>query len=100
MAVKQVNTHSTYIELADKIRTVIVLKTRGIRKLSAGLIKPAGASGRQFVRLSNESPTCLLLEVRGSTAVQEMRVYSQTLPEVKLALARQLRDNKIAIKFG
>jgi hypothetical protein len=84
---------------AERVRRDVVLKTKGVQKLSAGVIKPAGSSGRQFVKLTDESPTCLLLEVRGSFAVQELRVYSQAMRDTKLSLARKLRDNGISIKF-
>jgi len=99
MSVRQTNSHHTYIELAEKIRRNVVLKTKGIQKLSCGIIKYAGSTGHQFVKLTDESPTCLLLEVRGSLAVQEMRVYSRALRDVKLAIARKLRDDGIRIRF-
>jgi len=43
---------------------------------------------------------CILLTVRQSHTIQEVRVFSHDLQATKLAIARALRDNDIPISFN
>ena len=89
--------HQTYIPLAKTIRD----KARGmegITMISSGLITGGVRPAEQRVKICTETG-CILLVVRGTTAVQELRIYSHDLPRTRLDIARMLRNNDIRISF-
>ena len=75
MAKKITNTHCTFIsdaaETRDWARRMSIVK-----KISAGIIKPAkGARSQRAIKIKEEIG-CLLLTIRGNTAIQDVRLYT------------------------
>lgn len=92
-------THTTFTELAAKV-TDIITKLADVRGVSPGLIR----NGKGFTGGANrvkigEYSGGILLTVRQSRSIQELRVLVTTMQEAKLAVARALRDNDIPISF-
>jgi len=98
MSIIRAPSHKTYINLADDICRTIVPRLPAVTKIAAGVIAPAGPAP-PFVKIRDASPGCVLLTVRGATAVQEVWMYSRDTKADKLMLARQLRDRRIPIRF-
>ena len=89
--------HQTYIALAEKIRDG-ALKLEHISMISPAVIDGGVRPGEQHVTLKDENG-CVLLMIRGTTAVQELRVYSRNLQDTKLQLARLIRNMGVRIRF-
>ena len=56
-----------------------------VKKVSLGLIQHIG-KGKSGIRFSDEGPTCLLAKVRGVSYIQELRIYSSDLEQVRVAM--------------
>lgn len=82
--------HQTYIEPAKKIRDV-ARKMHGVTMISSGIIEGGVSPGEIRVKIAEETG-CILLNVRGVTAWQEIRIYSTALSRTKLELARKIRE--------
>lgn len=48
----------------------------------------------------DEESGCVLLTIRGTTAVQELRIYSRDIAKTKLDLARTIRGLGFHIGFA
>lgn len=81
MRSKLTMSHSTRIDAVEKLYRAIQHLPE-IKKVGLGVIKPAGGGGQTRVKMLDESG-CLLLRVRGGTAVQEFRVYSTNSTKTK-----------------
>jgi len=90
--------HTTFIDLA--ILLVDHAEKRSeVSCISAGFIRPGQGGGSHGVKFL-DTRGGLLLKVRQGTSVQEVRIFSTSPAETKLALARYARDNDIRISFG
>jgi hypothetical protein len=92
--------HTTFIELGASIADMLGRLTH-VEKISPGKIQVIQGVGRNgnVVKIIDEQGYVLLKCVqRGS--VQEIRVYTKKSQDVKLALAKWLRNNGIEIHFG
>jgi hypothetical protein len=81
--------HSSYIEAAEKVLKFLN-KSRGVSKISLGIIKPKKSISRSVTKpkitlLENH----ILIRVNSKLYNQEIRVYGQNL----LALEKVLREN-------
>ena len=92
--------HTTLIDLAAKVVDIAdeLPKVTGI---SAGYIQSGNAvsGGTRKVKIG-EGKGSILLTVRQSRSVQEIRVFSPDVEKTRLALARALRDQGIPISFN
>jgi hypothetical protein len=96
-------THATHIEMVGT-EIAPILRESAIKPLwtgiSLGVIttgKGAG-NGRRSVKLLSMQGG-ILLKVRQSLAVQEVRIWSDSPQMLMHLLARRLRDNRIPISF-
>lgn len=91
--------HTTTIPMAAKV--VDTLKAiPEITKISLGIINPGVSPARHGSRVRIlDIQGGILLKIRGSTSVQEIRLYGSNLRETKVIVARALRDAQIAICF-
>lgn len=76
MAKKISQSHSTWILEADAIKQW-AKRLPIIKKISAGIIKPAGGARSPLAIKIKEETGCLLLTVRGHTAIQDVRLYAE-----------------------
>lgn len=97
MAKKISNSHSTYIPEADKIKNW-AKSIPIIQKISAGIIKPVGPARAQNAIKIREEIGCLTLTVRGNTAVQEIRLYSEDIGALDRAVKSYAEENRFKIR--
>ena len=92
-------THTTLIDLAAEV-TDIVCKLTEVKGVSAGYIRQGKAvsGGVRKVKIVDFRGG-LVLTVRQSRSVQELRVFASDISAARLATARALRDNGIPICF-
>jgi hypothetical protein len=76
--------HTTIIDAAGKIIDFLS-KEDNVIKITTGAIKMRLRPARHSLKISIETG-CLLLKVRGSASIQEIRVFSQNLTAVKDAI--------------
>ena len=81
------------MQVADLARTL-----PGV-SVSPGYLRAGQGGGKRKVKIA-DGKGCLLLTVRQSHTIQEMRIYSPNIQETKLGLARLLRDQGIPISFN
>ena len=89
--------HSTYIPVAKLFRD-FAIKLSGVTCVSAGIIKNARPGAPIRVKITDESGA-ILLKIRGPASVQEVRVYSSNIQEVRTALAREVRNRNFHLSF-
>src|SRR3989344_7780375 len=82
--------HKTYIPVADNFR-VFARKIPGVTCVSAGIIKAGLSPAPIRVKIVDESG-CILLKVRGPVCIQEVRVYTSNMQEVRTTIAREVRN--------
>lgn len=92
-------THTTCSDLAARV-VDIVTKIQQVRGLSLGILQSGKGvtGGVQRVKIA-ETASGLLLTVRQSRSVQDIRVFCEDLAGARLAIARALRDDDIPISF-
>lgn len=99
---KSRGTHTTFSDLAEKVEG-IANRLQEVTGISPGVLQSGVgvAGGIQKVKFSEIVKTngFLLLTVRQSRSVQELRVYGPDLEVARLALARALRNEGISIGF-
>jgi len=64
---------------------------------SVGVIEPTKV-GETRVKIK-DAKGCLILMIRGSNSIQEIKVLIKNYDQTKLTIARILRNNRIAICF-
>ncbi|MGB3922111.1 MAG: DUF2103 domain-containing protein [Minisyncoccia bacterium] len=92
--------HTTLIDLAARV-TDIARRMESVTGISPGWIKSgknAYGGGGQRVKFGDFKGG-LVLVVRQSHTIQELRVFSTNIAKTRLALARALRDEGIPIAF-
>ncbi|MEI6296900.1 MAG: hypothetical protein WCO84_04625 [bacterium] len=96
---KSRGTHTTCIDLTARIHD-IAKKVKDIIGISLGTIHcgKGFTGGIQKVKIG-EMKGGILLTVRQSRSIQEVRVFCADVQIARLALARALRDENIAIEF-
>ncbi len=82
---KYTASHTTVIEAAEMpARAAAGLEC--VSKVSLGLIKTL-RNGPPAIKFIDEGPGCLLVKVRGASALQEVRVYSKDKGAVIAAMS-------------
>ncbi len=82
---KYTTSHTTVIEAAEMpARAAAQLEC--VSKVSLGLIKTL-RNGPPAIKFIDEGPGCLLVKVRGLSALQEVRVYSKDKDAVIAAMS-------------
>ncbi|KND48826.1 MAG: hypothetical protein AB200_00100 [Parcubacteria bacterium C7867-005] len=92
-------THTTFTDLAADV-TDIICKLAEVDGVSPGLIQQGKgvAGGMRKVKIGDFAGG-IILKVRQSRSVQELRVFASNVPRARLAIARALRDDDIPICF-
>lgn len=94
---KLTNTHTTYIPAAYELREYI-RRFGEVTRIAAGIIRPGLHAVPKRVKIVDDSGA-VLLKVRGSTSLQEIRIYTTDRQKTKLAIARGARDLGFGISF-
>jgi len=96
---KSCGTHTTCSDLSARVHD-IAARIQKVTGISLGVLQSGRGitGGSQRVKIG-EMTGGLLLTVRQSRSVQEVRVYSTDVQATRLALARALRDEDIPISF-
>lgn len=92
-------THTTYSDLAARVADIAV-RLEEVKGVSPGVLQNGTGSsgGTQKVKFC-DMQGFLLLTVRQSSSVQELRVYCSDIQMTRTALARALRNQSIPIAF-
>ena len=90
--------HTTFSDLAIFL-VDHAEKCEEVTCISAGFIRAGQGGGSRGVKIL-DTRGGLLLRVRQSSSVQEVRIISTNPNATKLSLARYARDNDIRISFG
>lgn len=91
--------HSTVIEAAWRFLPGII-KEDSITMISPGFITAGkNSTGRNSVKIIDDKG-CILLAIRGASAHQEIRIFSDNIQLAKLATARAARNAGFHISFG
>lgn len=97
MAKKITNTHCTFIGDAAKLRDW-ARQSSLVKKISAGIIKPAkGARSPRAIKIKEEVG-CLLLTVRGNTAIQDVRLYTDDFGALDRSVKTYAEENGFQIR--
>ena len=96
---KFLGTHTTYTDLAVRVADIAV-RLPDVRGVSPGVVKNGSGTsgGSQRVKFA-DMQGFILLTVRQSSTVQEVRVFCTNMQTTRTALARALRDQGIPIAF-
>lgn len=91
--------HSTLIDLAAELADIAV-RLPEVKRISPGFIQSGQSvtGGDRRVKFADMNGG-LLLKVRQSRSVQEIRILTDQLHVVRLALARAARDMGVSISF-
>ncbi|MDP2647706.1 MAG: DUF2103 domain-containing protein [Candidatus Yanofskybacteria bacterium] len=92
--------HTTFTDLAI-ILVDIARKRPEVKTISAGFIQQGGSStgGDRGVKILDMRGG-LLLKIRQSRSVQEVRIFTENPHATKLAIAIGARNNNARISFG
>ncbi len=92
--------HTTFIDLAGELADSIHDRPE-VMRISAGFIKSGAgvAGGVRKVKISDMLGGALLT-CRQNRSVQEVRIFTKDALATKLAIAREARNNDVAISFG
>jgi len=90
--------HTSLIDLADRVIGLIEPLPE-VTGYSPGMLSLGKAHGSNKVKISTFDGG-LVLSVRQTASIQEVRVYGPDIAKARFAIACRLRDNDIAIGFG
>ena len=92
-------THTTLCDLATKV-VDIAIRIESVTGVAPGLLQSGKGvtGGTQKVKFADISGG-LLLTIRQSRSVQELRIYCSDVQPTRTALARALRNERIPIAF-
>lgn len=95
---KRGGTHTTLIDAAE-VPVRIASKIPGISRIAPGFIKSGlrAPSSGPSVKIIKETG-CLLLNIRGNTSVQDVRVYHGDLDFAEAELNKKLRKAKVQVR--
>ncbi|MFC1720839.1 DUF2103 domain-containing protein [Patescibacteria group bacterium] len=98
---KYTGSHTTIIPAAAPV-TDFVHKLREVTSIATGYIKTglSPSRGGAHVKIGYGYNNCILLQIRGNTSQQEIRVWTDDTHKTKFTLAMELRNNGIGISFG
>ncbi len=88
--------HTTVIPAAEKI-VDFLQRQEIVNKISIGFIKHGIKSGNHSIKFI-EMDSGLLLKIRGSASIQEIRVYTESSNELKKILETYAKKNKYLYK--
>lgn len=86
--------HTTVIDAAKPV-VDFLLKNTDVTSVTVGFIKMRLKTAPQRMKIMEESG-CLFLKVRGTASIQELRVFSKNLAQVRKDLEMKFKDILIA----
>jgi hypothetical protein len=96
---KSRGTHTTCSDLSARVHDIAV-RLHEVTGVALGVLQSGtGVSGGSQKVKIGDMKGGMILTVRQSRSVQEVRVYSTNVQAARLALARALRDEDIPIAF-
>ena len=87
---KVTRSHSTSIEAVEPF-LVLAKKSKDITKISLGIIKPIKTAPQKRIKCTLEQ-ACVLTQIRGNRAIQEIRFFTNQLQQFKTELETIARD--------
>ena len=90
---KITGSHTTVIPAAEKL-VDFLQKINEVDKISVGFIKHGIKSGKHAIKIT-ESDSGLLLKVRGSASIQEIRIYTKNKKNVENSIKEFAQKNNI-----
>ena len=87
---KVTRSHSTSIEAVEPF-LVLAKKSKDITKISLGIIKPIKTVQQKRIKCTVEQ-ACILLQIRGNRAIQEIRLFTKQLEHFKVEIETIARD--------
>ena len=81
---KITRSHSTSIQAVDTF-LILAKKDKDISKISLGIIKPIKTASQKRIKCTLEN-ACVRVQVRGNSAIQEIRFFTTKLEEFKSKL--------------
>ncbi len=81
--------HTTVIDVARE-PLLAAEKLDCVSKISLGLIKRL-PNGTASIKFTDEGTTCLLVKIRGTASLQEIRIYTDDKQQTKEAMCRAMR---------
>lgn len=90
--------HTTVIDTAAEIIDMICSR-EDVTTISPGVLKMNDGHGERRVKITDIRGG-LLLTIRQTSSVQEVRVFTNSIHDVKFAIACGARDRGIRIAFG
>lgn len=87
--------HTTIIPAAEKI-VDLLSKNSEVKKITAGFIKHGIKSGKHAIKIT-DLESGLLLKIRGTASIQEIRVYTNAKEEIKNLLKIYAKKNNLQI---
>jgi len=82
--------HTTVIDAARPI-VDFLLKKSDVTSVAVGHIKMGIKASQQRVKIREETG-CLMVKIRGSASIQEIRVFSKNLAKIKQDLEERFED--------
>ncbi|MCK4635606.1 MAG: hypothetical protein KAT32_01985 [Candidatus Moranbacteria bacterium] len=87
--------HTTIIPVAEKI-VDLLSKNPEVKKISVGFIKHGIKSGKHAIKVS-EMESGLLLKIRGTASIQEIRIYTDAKESIKNSLKKYSTKNNLQL---
>lgn len=93
---KTTKSHTTAI---DVVETLLPFLNRlgAVEKIALGIIKPKLKPAPRRIKIVSEKPTVLLLKMRGTNSLQEVRVYTSDAKGAQKAIETFARKKKWGI---
>ncbi len=86
---KKAKRHSTLIRESVEV-VALAQRLEEVKRILPGIIKPRCSRGEMSIKIIDE-PACLKLVVHGSSAVQELRLYTNAHAVVRRELEKVFR---------
>lgn len=83
--------HTTVIDAAEEVVDYLV-KNKDVSSIVAGTIKMGLKTTKHSIKIKVETG-CILLKVRGTKSIQDIRVFSQNLGSVHEAIESKFPQN-------
>jgi hypothetical protein len=90
--------HTTIIPVAEKI-VDFLKRNELVQKISVGFIKQGIKSGRHALKIM-EMESGLLLKIRGTASIQEIRVYTNQKETIQKELKQYADKNHLRVIGG
>jgi len=82
--------HTTVIDAARPV-VDFLLKNPAVTSIAVGHIKMGIGTGPQRMKIKEETG-CLLVKIRGSASIQEIRIFAKRLTEIKNDLEEKFKN--------